>query len=162
MQVALATAALAAAVAPEAAAAVGGGGGGAGSIGMGSGPAAGARALVDVVAARGAGRGGGSSDRGAMLRRLQDAAVTSAMSRVVVHREGSTTAPLLNARDRAEKRDTAGLGWFDLPAPTVTPTLRRELELLRARGVLDPKRKYKVGRPGGCWMRVCGCGCGCG
>ena len=45
---------------------------------------------------------------------------------------------------RCAQADTAGLGWFDLPAPTVTPEVRRELELLRARGVLDPKRKYKA------------------
>ncbi|GBG86234.1 hypothetical protein CBR_g41139 [Chara braunii] len=39
---------------------------------------------------------------------------------------------------------TAGSKWFDLPAPQLTPELRRELQLIRLRAVIDPKRHYKT------------------
>jgi hypothetical protein len=38
---------------------------------------------------------------------------------------------------------TAGPAWFDMPAPVVTPELKRDLQLLKLRNVLDPKRFYK-------------------
>ncbi|KAL2650487.1 hypothetical protein R1flu_018615 [Riccia fluitans] len=41
-------------------------------------------------------------------------------------------------------KDTAGSKWFDMPAVTVTPELKREVELLKMRSVLDPKRHYKA------------------
>ncbi|KAI1433968.1 Fcf2-domain-containing protein [Xylaria sp. CBS 124048] len=37
----------------------------------------------------------------------------------------------------------AGPQWFNLPATDLTPELRRDLQLLRMRDVLDPKRHYK-------------------
>jgi hypothetical protein len=33
---------------------------------------------------------------------------------------------------------------FDMPAPTVTPEIKKELQLLQLRGVMDPKRHYKA------------------
>ncbi|XP_071723764.1 rRNA-processing protein fcf2-like [Rutidosis leptorrhynchoides] len=44
---------------------------------------------------------------------------------------------------RKQVKDTAGNGWFDMPAPTITPELKRDLELLKLRGAMDPKRFYK-------------------
>lgn len=43
------------------------------------------------------------------------------------------------------KEKTAGPGWFDLPAPNAAelPRLYREVEALRLRNQLDPKRFYK-------------------
>lgn len=43
------------------------------------------------------------------------------------------------------KAKTAGKGWFDLPAPPESelPRLYREVEALRLRNQLDPKRFYK-------------------
>lgn len=41
-------------------------------------------------------------------------------------------------------KETAGSKWFDMPAATMTPEMARELQLLRLRGVLDPKRHYKA------------------
>ncbi|KIN06174.1 hypothetical protein OIDMADRAFT_24507 [Oidiodendron maius Zn] len=41
------------------------------------------------------------------------------------------------------KKATAGSKWYDLPATVVTPELKRDLQLLRMRSVLDPKRHYK-------------------
>ncbi|KAH0565795.1 hypothetical protein GP486_000814 [Trichoglossum hirsutum] len=41
------------------------------------------------------------------------------------------------------KKATAGSDWFDLPRTNLTPQLKRDLQLLRLRSVLDPKRHYK-------------------
>ncbi|KAK9463238.1 Fcf2 pre-rRNA processing-domain-containing protein [Lipomyces oligophaga] len=47
-------------------------------------------------------------------------------------------------RDAKEAKEaTAGPDWFDMPAPEMTPSLRRDLDLLKMRAVLDPKRHYK-------------------
>jgi hypothetical protein len=42
-----------------------------------------------------------------------------------------------------EKRATAGADWFNLPKTDLTPELRRDLQLLKMRSVLDPKRHFK-------------------
>lgn len=39
--------------------------------------------------------------------------------------------------------DTAGKDWFDLGKPEMTPELKRDLQLLKMRHALDPKRFYK-------------------
>eukprot|EP00898_Chlorokybus_atmophyticus_P005962 jgi/Chlat1/6367/Chrsp44S05834 len=60
----------------------------------------------------------------------------------------SLTVPPLDSR-RANRLaakvapDTAGSNWYDLPAPTLTTQLKRELQLLKLRSVTDPKRFYK-------------------
>jgi hypothetical protein len=43
----------------------------------------------------------------------------------------------------SQKKATAGKEWFDLPRTTVTDELKKDLQLLRMRSVLDPKRHYK-------------------
>jgi hypothetical protein len=42
-----------------------------------------------------------------------------------------------------EKIATAGAEWFNMPKTDLTPELRRDLQLLKMRNVLDPKRHYK-------------------
>lgn len=42
-----------------------------------------------------------------------------------------------------EKKATAGADWYNLPRTDLTPELRRDLQLLKMRNVLDPKRHYK-------------------
>ncbi|RKF62898.1 rRNA-processing protein fcf2 [Erysiphe neolycopersici] len=42
-----------------------------------------------------------------------------------------------------ENKATAGTDWFNLPRTRLTPELKRDLQLLRMRDVLDPKRHYK-------------------
>ncbi|KAG0311695.1 hypothetical protein BGZ99_009981 [Dissophora globulifera] len=44
---------------------------------------------------------------------------------------------------KEEKEKTAGKGWFDLPQQVLTPELKRDLQILKLRNVLDPKRFYK-------------------
>ncbi|CAO3567976.1 unnamed protein product [Mortierella alpina] len=44
---------------------------------------------------------------------------------------------------KEEKEKTTGKGWFDLPQQVMTPELKRDLQILKLRNVLDPKRFYK-------------------
>ncbi|EPS26081.1 hypothetical protein POX_c04459 [Penicillium oxalicum] len=50
----------------------------------------------------------------------------------------ATTKPTTK-KDKA----TAGPDWFNLPKTELTPELKRDLQLIRMRSVLDPKRHYK-------------------
>ncbi|PIA34595.1 hypothetical protein AQUCO_03700112v1 [Aquilegia coerulea] len=49
----------------------------------------------------------------------------------------------LNKLLRKQRKDTAGGNWFDMPAPTITPELKKDLQIIKLRSVLDPKRHYK-------------------
>lgn len=53
--------------------------------------------------------------------------------------------PLTKNERKALKSQTAGKSWFDLPAPAAAelPQLYREVEALRLRNQLDPKRFYR-------------------
>ncbi|MCJ1307883.1 hypothetical protein MMC25_001531 [Agyrium rufum] len=55
-----------------------------------------------------------------------------------------TTVPTKQER-KAQKsqKATAGSSWFDLPKTNLTPELKRDLQILGMRSVLDPKRHYK-------------------
>ncbi|CAG8228550.1 unnamed protein product [Penicillium nalgiovense] len=43
----------------------------------------------------------------------------------------------------APDKPTAGPEWFNLPKTEMTTELKRDLQLIRMRSVLDPKRHYK-------------------
>ncbi|WVZ73830.1 hypothetical protein U9M48_022093 [Paspalum notatum var. saurae] len=49
----------------------------------------------------------------------------------------------LNKMARKDVKDTTGKGWFDMPAPTITPELKKDLQILQLRHVMDPKRHFK-------------------
>jgi len=51
----------------------------------------------------------------------------------------------VTARKLAEekKKATAGTQWYNLPRTDLTPELKRDLQLLKMRNVLDPHRHYK-------------------
>ncbi|XP_078428177.1 rRNA-processing protein fcf2-like [Wolffia australiana] len=51
----------------------------------------------------------------------------------------------LNKLARENKKDNSGSAWFDMPAPTITPEVKKDLEILKLRSVIDPKRHYKKG-----------------
>ncbi|KAK0607493.1 hypothetical protein LWI29_015779 [Acer saccharum] len=51
----------------------------------------------------------------------------------------------LNKLLKKQVKDTAGTSWFDMPAATMTPELKKDLQLLKLRSVIDPKRHYKKG-----------------
>ncbi|KAL9400973.1 hypothetical protein Peur_004822 [Populus x canadensis] len=54
---------------------------------------------------------------------------------------------MLNKLRKSQRKDTLGKDWFDMPAPTITPELKRDLQLLKLRSAIDPKRHYKRGDP---------------
>ena len=45
---------------------------------------------------------------------------------------------------QAERAQSAGQQWFDMPAPRLTAELKTDLKLLKLRGALDPSRHYKA------------------
>ncbi|CAL1539359.1 unnamed protein product [Lymnaea stagnalis] len=49
----------------------------------------------------------------------------------------------LKKERKAEKEKTLGAKWFGMKAPDVDDQLRNDMEIIRMRGVLDPKRFYK-------------------
>eukprot|EP00268_Persea_americana_P064802 TRINITY_DN8571_c0_g1_i3.p1 TRINITY_DN8571_c0_g1~~TRINITY_DN8571_c0_g1_i3.p1 ORF type:complete len:200 (-),score=47.20 TRINITY_DN8571_c0_g1_i3:363-962(-) len=49
----------------------------------------------------------------------------------------------LNKLLRKQVKDTTGKSWFDMPAPTVTPEMKKDLQIIKLRSVIDPKRHYK-------------------
>ncbi|KAL0326935.1 UNVERIFIED_CONTAM: rRNA-processing protein fcf2 [Sesamum angustifolium] len=51
----------------------------------------------------------------------------------------------LNKLAKKQVKDTAGKNWFDMPAQTITPELKKDLQLLKLRSAVDPKRHYKKG-----------------
>ncbi|RWA07905.1 hypothetical protein EKO27_g7211 [Xylaria grammica] len=57
-------------------------------------------------------------------------------------RKSKKEMPRTDRNNQAHKAD-AGPQWFNLPATDLTPELRRDLQLLKMRDVLDPKRHYK-------------------
>ena len=46
-------------------------------------------------------------------------------------------------KDQREKKEGLGAAWFGMKAPEVTDELKRDLEVLKMRGAIDPKRFYK-------------------
>ena len=48
-----------------------------------------------------------------------------------------------NADVKQNDQTTAGPEWFDMPKTNLTPQLRRDLQLIEMRSVLDPHRHYK-------------------
>ncbi|CZT05093.1 hypothetical protein WAI453_005420 [Rhynchosporium graminicola] len=49
----------------------------------------------------------------------------------------------IKKRAEEDKKASAGADWFNMPRTNLTPELKRDLQLLRMRDVLDPKRHYK-------------------
>ncbi|KAM0428201.1 hypothetical protein ACHAPT_007102 [Fusarium lateritium] len=43
-----------------------------------------------------------------------------------------------------KEKTTAGSNWFDLPKTDLTPEFKRDWQLLRMRGILDPKHQKKA------------------
>uniref|UniRef100_A0A1A7Y296 Deoxynucleotidyltransferase, terminal, interacting protein 2 n=1 Tax=Iconisemion striatum TaxID=60296 RepID=A0A1A7Y296_9TELE len=49
----------------------------------------------------------------------------------------------LKLKHRAEREKSTGDGWFNMKAPELTQELKGDLQVLKMRGSLDPKRFYK-------------------
>ena len=60
--------------------------------------------------------------------------------------EGTGVVQPLHTSRKAKKQlkpDTAGAAWGHMTAKELTPELKRDLQIIRMRGVLDPKRFYR-------------------
>ncbi|GLJ13952.1 hypothetical protein SUGI_0223050 [Cryptomeria japonica] len=55
-----------------------------------------------------------------------------------------TNPKKLNQLIRKQVKDTLGTKWFDMPAQIITSELKKDLQLLKLRNVIDPKRHYKA------------------
>ncbi|GFN98277.1 deoxynucleotidyltransferase terminal-interacting protein 2 [Plakobranchus ocellatus] len=55
----------------------------------------------------------------------------------------------LKRERKAEREKTLGKKWFEMRAPEVDSATRMDMEMIRMRGVLDPKRFYKSNDRGG-------------
>lgn len=48
------------------------------------------------------------------------------------------------AKKRSKPGSEADSKWWQIPEQTMTPEVKRDLQIIQARGYLDPKRFYKV------------------
>ncbi|GJM86731.1 hypothetical protein PR202_ga02619 [Eleusine coracana subsp. coracana] len=89
--------------------------------------------------------GGGSSKSGPALKRSSVQASLWKPANELV--DGLFVPPRdpkkINKLVKKSVKDTSGKGWFDMPAPTITPELKKDLEVLQLRHVMDPKRHFK-------------------
>ncbi|PNY23886.1 rRNA-processing protein fcf2 [Tolypocladium capitatum] len=56
----------------------------------------------------------------------------------------SVRKPQAQPTQKDTKNDTAGPNWFNLPKTDLTPDFKRDWQLLRMRGLLDPKHQKKA------------------
>ncbi|KAI1331316.1 Fcf2-domain-containing protein [Xylariaceae sp. FL0255] len=98
-----------------------------------------------------------NSDRNAVLKSTSDTAIvknskgkavatkpTAAIPTSEKTQELSVRNPeLRKSRKDAKTKADAGPNWFNMPKTDLTPELRKDLQLLKMRDVLDPKRFYK-------------------
>ncbi|KAL2007177.1 hypothetical protein VTN00DRAFT_8615 [Thermoascus crustaceus] len=79
--------------------------------------------------------------------RQQDDIVAVDSSRIIPPQKELLNVPRpvegIASGSKRKDKQTAGSDWFDLPKTQLTPELKRDLQLLRMRSVLDPKRHYK-------------------
>ncbi|KAG6395490.1 hypothetical protein SASPL_146135 [Salvia splendens] len=52
----------------------------------------------------------------------------------------------LNKMARKQVKDTAGKNWFDMPAQTITPELKKDLQLLKVGTVIESASEFFSGR----------------
>ncbi|CAJ1060514.1 deoxynucleotidyltransferase terminal-interacting protein 2 [Xyrichtys novacula] len=55
----------------------------------------------------------------------------------------SESKQAVKLKRRAEREKTTGDGWFNMKAPELTQELKGDLQVLKMRGAMDPKRFYK-------------------
>ncbi|KAJ3390691.1 hypothetical protein HDU84_007093 [Entophlyctis sp. JEL0112] len=77
---------------------------------------------------------------------LAKGSTKSLIKRIVVSKPKNEVPPEVDFDEKTKKKmavETAGPKWFDMPAPELTDSLKREIQIIKARNVLDPKRHYK-------------------
>lgn len=76
----------------------------------------------------------------------QDDEISTAKTAELVdqrYKELSNSLHSSSGKKPTQEKSTAGPDWFDLPKTEMTTEFKRDLQLLRMRSVLDPKRHYK-------------------
>jgi hypothetical protein len=58
--------------------------------------------------------------------------------------EAAEEAKIVAEPGRKRPRSTAEDKWWVLPETTLTPEVKRDLQIIQSRGFIDPKRFYKV------------------
>ncbi|KAI9796804.1 MAG: hypothetical protein M1833_005947 [Piccolia ochrophora] len=80
----------------------------------------------------------------AAVARASPSSTSSTADRCLSGRPRQVEDPLtVKERLAKDKSASAGSDWFNMPRTNLTPELQRDLQLLRMRSVLDPKRHYK-------------------
>jgi len=74
------------------------------------------------------------------LRKALDATVAGDQVHVIERRVGKHT---LKKAKKAEREKSKGDGWFGMSAPEMTEETKRDLQVLKMRAAVDPKRFYK-------------------
>ncbi|KAI8081708.1 Fcf2 pre-rRNA processing-domain-containing protein [Halteromyces radiatus] len=62
---------------------------------------------------------------------------------IALKKNNVDTKSLTRKERQQEREKTAGKGWFDMPLVDMTPEIKRDLQILKMRHVLDRKRHYK-------------------
>ncbi|KAJ3097055.1 Deoxynucleotidyltransferase terminal-interacting protein 2 [Phlyctochytrium planicorne] len=70
------------------------------------------------------------------------------VERIVIPKKAEPVPPGLDYSDKDKKKmakeaESAGPGWFNMKAPDLTDEVKRDIEVIRSRAALDPKRHYK-------------------
>lgn len=75
---------------------------------------------------------------------LEKSVITSDFEQLEVVPSYKLSKRQIEARKRRKNQQSgAGAGWFNMRAPQITPEIKHDLEVLRMRSVLNPKRFYK-------------------
>ncbi|ODQ55676.1 Fcf2-domain-containing protein [Saitoella complicata NRRL Y-17804] len=62
---------------------------------------------------------------------------------VSIHSRSITDNHVTKQEKQKQKDATVGKDWFDMPATELTPGIKRDLQLIKMRNVLDAKRHYR-------------------
>ncbi|KAF4972619.1 hypothetical protein FZEAL_9562 [Fusarium zealandicum] len=89
--------------------------------------------------------GGVKPDSKAVVQQQQQLANNSGSSSGSKKNDLSVRAPPQpQMGHKVKEKTTAGSDWFDLPKTDLTPEFKRDWQLLRMRGILDPKHQKKA------------------
>ncbi|KAK9490639.1 Fcf2 pre-rRNA processing-domain-containing protein [Lipomyces doorenjongii] len=81
--------------------------------------------------------------KGSGVVRLNSAALVSNMQSSKLAFRKIADPIKIKRENKEAKEATAGEKWFHMPKTELTPTIKRDMQLLRLRNVLDPKRHYR-------------------
>ncbi|KAJ6782895.1 hypothetical protein PWT90_04884 [Aphanocladium album] len=70
--------------------------------------------------------------------------VAAVAATIPTEKEGSVRVVKHDKTSNTKTKDSAGSNWFDLPKTVLTPEFKRDWQVLRMRGLLDPKHQKKA------------------